>query len=299
LPNGLSAAVLTDLKTAATFPNGHRLHAAPAGIYINERSAALLREADVILSLDWVDLGGTLKTACGSEPCEATIIHASLDQHVHNGWSMDHQILPPVDRYVMADPDVVVSGLLDALEARSAPGATLWFEGAAKVPRTVEDGDGQIGVDFLAQALRQVASGLDLCLVRVPSSWSGDFWLVEHPLDVLGYDGGGGLASGPGLLVGAALALRGTGVSRLPFLGTAISSWVTPHSGRRRIAGSPALSWLRTIAPTSTTSCTRSASPGSGAEPRQQVDRSANQRTGYRHRRPGARSRLRRIRAPC
>src|SRR5205823_12680289 len=35
-----------------------------------------------------------------------------------------------------------------------------------------------------------------------------------HPLDFLGSDGGGGIGAGPGISVGAALALRGTG--RLP-----------------------------------------------------------------------------------
>jgi hypothetical protein len=34
------------------------------------------------------------------------------------------------------------------------------------------------------------------------------------PLDCIGYDGGGGIGSTPGITVGAALALRGTG--RLP-----------------------------------------------------------------------------------
>jgi TPP-dependent trihydroxycyclohexane-1,2-dione (THcHDO) dehydratase len=34
----LAAPVLTDLKTAATFPTVHRLHSASAGIYINDQS---------------------------------------------------------------------------------------------------------------------------------------------------------------------------------------------------------------------------------------------------------------------
>ena len=35
-------------------------------------------------------------------------------------------------------------------------------------------------------------------------------------MDALGYDGGGGIGSGPGMLVGAALALRDGGSGRLP-----------------------------------------------------------------------------------
>ena len=49
----------------------------------------------MILSLDWVDLAGTLKTL-GGEPT-AKVIQVSLDHRLHNGWSMDYQGLPPVD----------------------------------------------------------------------------------------------------------------------------------------------------------------------------------------------------------
>ena len=52
----------------------------------------------MILSLDWVDLAGTLK-AIGGAP-SATVIQVSLDQHLHNGWSMDYQGLPPVDLFI-------------------------------------------------------------------------------------------------------------------------------------------------------------------------------------------------------
>jgi thiamine pyrophosphate-dependent acetolactate synthase large subunit-like protein len=73
----------------------------------------------------------------------------------------------------------------------------------------------------------------------------------------LGKDGGGGLGSGPGLSVGAALALHAQGRHAVSMLGdgdfcmgvTAIWTAV-----RHRI---PLLSFSTTTAPTSTTSCTR------------------------------------------
>ena len=65
LAEGLSAKVLTDLKVGAAFPTDHVLHAAPPGIFLAPEAAGVVREADVILSLDWVDLAGTLKQACG------------------------------------------------------------------------------------------------------------------------------------------------------------------------------------------------------------------------------------------
>jgi acetolactate synthase-1/2/3 large subunit len=65
-----------------------------------------IAEADVILSLDWVDLGGTLQIACSGAP-KGQVIQVSLDHTVHNGWSMDHQALPSVDLFLAADPDRV------------------------------------------------------------------------------------------------------------------------------------------------------------------------------------------------
>ena len=57
----------------------------------------------------------------------------------------------------------------------------------------------------------------------------------RHPLDFLGSDGGGGIGGGPGISIGAALALRGSG--RLPvaicgdgdFLMGATALWTAVH----------------------------------------------------------------------
>src|SRR5215831_14714065 len=82
LAEAIAARVLTDRKSGATFPTDHPLH---------RGGAELIVDADVILSLDWVDLAGTLKTAYGGRPVAAKIIQVSIDQYVHNGWSMDYQ----------------------------------------------------------------------------------------------------------------------------------------------------------------------------------------------------------------
>jgi thiamine pyrophosphate-dependent acetolactate synthase large subunit-like protein len=62
---------------------------------------------------------------------------------------------------------------------------------------------------MLAAALAQATAGQEICLVRGPNAWAGHLWTIEHPLDYLGVDGGAGLGSGPGLIVGTALALHG------------------------------------------------------------------------------------------
>ena len=72
-------------------------------------------------------------------------------------------------------------------------------------------------------------------LTHVSLSWNGASWAFDHPLDYLGSDGGGGVGGGPGISVGAALALKGSG--RLPvavcgdgdFLMGVTALWTAAH----------------------------------------------------------------------
>ncbi len=199
---GLNARVVTDLKVGAGFPTDHPLHAGAPATFIVPDAAAIVAAADVILSLDWVDLGGTMR-ALGAT---GKVIQVSLDHHLHNGWSMDHQALPPVDLFIAADPDIAVAALsksaplVAALPPVASPAAS--FEA------------GPISVPVLGEALRHACGDRTVSLLHLPISWSGATWPFRHPLDFIGSDGGGGIGAGPGISVGAALALRGTG--RLP-----------------------------------------------------------------------------------
>ena len=94
LAERLGANVLTDRKAAAAFPTDHALHAAPPVTFMTPEVAEVMRRADAILALDWIDLAGTLSGAWPDGP-PVPVIHASVDQYSHNGWSMDHQGLPP------------------------------------------------------------------------------------------------------------------------------------------------------------------------------------------------------------
>ena len=68
-------------------------------------------------------------------------------------------------------------------------------------------------------AINAVAAEQETCLIRLNLGWPADMTRYNHPLDYLGGDGGGGIGAGPGLAVGAALALRGTGRLPLAVLG--------------------------------------------------------------------------------
>ena len=209
LAETLNAEVLTDLKIGAAFPTDHRLHAAPSGAFLSPAAQAVLREADVVLSLDWLDLSGTLKQAWGDMPVGSKIIQVSVDHYSHNGWSMDHQGLPPVDLFLLSEPEPAVTLLNRHVVPRSTPAPV-----KRALPPAAAAAPGAMTVTTLAATLRSAVGDQKICLMRLPLSWSGEMWDFRHPLDFLGYDGGGGIGSGPGMSIGSSLALKGT--DRLP-----------------------------------------------------------------------------------
>jgi thiamine pyrophosphate-dependent acetolactate synthase large subunit-like protein len=227
LAERLNARVVTDLKIAASFPTSHHLHAgAPGGTVLAPEAAEAIRSADVILSLDWLDVAGTFK-AVGN--VTAKVIQVSVDHHLHNGWSMDYQGLPPVDVFIDCEPDVAVPPLLGEL----GPGPARATASAGKdFPKP---SGGKLTVDHLATALRETVGDRPVSLTHVSLSWNGATWAFNHPLDYLGSDGGGGVGGGPGISVGAALALKGSG--RLPvavcgdgdFLMGVTALWTAAH----------------------------------------------------------------------
>ena len=185
-----------------------------------------IRAADVILSLDWVDVAGTLKQAGQTS---AKIVQVSVDHHLHNGWSFDYQCLPAIDIFLACTPDAAVPALLAAL----GPGpARVVATRAKEFPAPTGNA---LTVDHLAAALREAVGARPATLTHVSLSWNGASWAFDHPLDYLGSDGGGGVGGGPGISVGAALALKGSG--RLPvavcgdgdFLMGVTALWTAAH----------------------------------------------------------------------
>lgn len=227
LAERLNARVVTDLKVGASFPTDHPLHAgAPGGTVLSPEAAEAIRGADVILSLDWVDIAGTLKNAGGN--ATAKFVQVSVDHRLHNGWSMDYQGLPPVDIMIDCEPDAAVLALLAAL------GPAKPHLVSTKSEPFKPAGD-KLTVDHLADALRRTIGERPTSLTHISLSWNGAAWPFRHPLDFLGGDGGGGVGGGPGISVGAALALKGSG--RLPvavcgdgdFLMGVTALWTAAH----------------------------------------------------------------------
>ncbi len=210
----LGAPVLTDFKQGGVFPTDHPLHTGEPGFWLDAQGEAALREADVILSLDWVDLAGALQAVWPDRGIPAKIIHCSLDSFSHGGWGMEYMGLAPVDLPLLTEADTLVRLLLSEFEAgdiairRKEPGS----RPAVSAERS--PADGALRTADIARALRSATRGKAVCLIRLPFGWRMSDFPLTGPLDYLGYDGGAGLGSGPGMAAGAALALMGTG--RLP-----------------------------------------------------------------------------------
>ncbi len=209
LAERLGATVMTDLKIAAAFPTDHPLHPLPPAFRLDNAAVHLLSEADLIISLDWLDLGGTMYTVWADGKPSAKIIHASLDDYAMNGWSMNHQRMAPVDLALDGTPESAVDGLLERIESAAAAKTQKPHERPAKPQQT-----GVFDLLALATTLTSTLENREVSYLRLPLGWPSATSTFRHPLDYLGYDGGAGIGSGPGMVIGSALALKGS--SRLP-----------------------------------------------------------------------------------
>lgn len=211
----LGAKVITDFKAGAAFPSGHPAYVGPPGTFLSKAAIETLRGADLVVSLDWIDLAGTLKQALGGAAFAGTVVNISPDGYSHRGWSMDYQALPTADFYFMCEPDSAIAALLPILPSREIEPAVHNNEEPGAAPR----GDEPLTLSTLGLSLRNAISGREVCISRLPLGWPGDALPVGHPLDYLGLEGGGGVGAGPGIAIGAALALRGSGRTPIAVMG--------------------------------------------------------------------------------
>jgi thiamine pyrophosphate-dependent acetolactate synthase large subunit-like protein len=214
LAERLGAVVMSDLKSGAMFPTDSLAHVVPPFNALPKRAREILCAADLILSLDWIDLGGALKQA---EKVSAKIVAASLDQNLHSGAGMEYQTLAPADVFMATTSDAVVAELVDALgEGKKVP----WkIREPAKRKEPNLSGDA-VTLDLIATLLRSQFDDPDkVTFSLLNRGFPSDIWPFRNALAYLGKDGGGGLGSGPGLSVGAAVALETMGRYAVSVLG--------------------------------------------------------------------------------
>lgn len=208
LAERLDARMLSDLKSGSMVPTDHRLHVGAPFNKMSKEAKAALRDADVILSLGWIDLGGALRQAFDGGAIAARIIHVGQDHHLHNGWGKEHCSLPPVDIHLAGNPDAAAADLLAALPDQEKSNEI----GHEKPPTPEAEVTGNaINLRHIAGALRHAAGDQPVTFACLARAWPTNLMPHRHPLDYLGKDGGGGVGSGPGITIGAALALKDSG----------------------------------------------------------------------------------------
>ena len=210
LAEALGAKVITELKLGAAFPTDHPLHAGPPGTTaLSPQAQEALRAADVILSLDWVDLAGICKNIFADGIPGAKVIVVSNDFRIHRGWSMDYQGLPVCDVMLATTPEEAVPELLEAVGGAVAVAAEK--PAPQKPTARPELSTDKLLVNDLVRALKIAVGEREVTLAHISLSWDGATWPLRHPLDYVGSEGGGGVGGGPGNAVGTALALLGSG----------------------------------------------------------------------------------------
>ena len=213
LVEATGAVVITDMRSPAAFPTDHVAHVGVPGFAPDGVQRAALGEADLLVLFDPIDPATVIGHAGDAE---AVLITPDLP--AHRGWVKDAQPLPLRGTLHPVSPKGVAAQLLAGLAATGG--------GLAEAPW--QPASGAVRDEAVAHSLppppsyARIADGLSrlrregqsLALTRLPLSWPGGLLPFRHPLDYLGRDGGEGLASGPGMAAGVALALKGSG--RLP-----------------------------------------------------------------------------------
>jgi benzoylformate decarboxylase len=216
----IGAAVMTSSNDGSSFPTTHPLHLAAPCLRPSKAATALLEKADLLISLDWLDLAGVLRLALGEaqtqQPVDKTVLHCSVDSYRTNGWSMDHQALPAVDIPIHAEPDTFVAQILEQLEAKKATkvpsraemkSIVHWNDALKKTAPNA----GPMTLWDMAMTVREFAKKRRVTFARLPLGWPGEAAEFDGPLSFLGNDGGGAVGTGPGHTIGAALALKDSG----------------------------------------------------------------------------------------
>jgi acetolactate synthase-1/2/3 large subunit len=219
-------APVVDLGTRFNFPSQHRLEA-------TERREELLRDADLILAVDVVDLWGALQAnaarhrPAGFAPsAEAKIISLSVSDLLVHSWTSDYQRMQPVDLRLVGESRLALPSLLDGLGADStasqerltraenlaAEGRDRRTEWESRARALGQSAPGAVPLGYLGLALRNALDGHDWVLSNNDlRGWARRLWRIEQPYQYTGSSGGAGLGYGIGASLGVGLAHKGSG----------------------------------------------------------------------------------------
>ena len=217
LAEALGACVMSDLKNGSVFPSDHPAHVIEPFNQPGKAQHDLISEAELVLALEWIDLGGALCPPKGGVSMNGKIINVTMDHHLHNGAHMIYQIQAPADLLISAGAESVVVDLLEALGsgAKKAP----WRQAVRKTFSPSTD-PARIRMQDIAVLLRKQFTNPDnVTLASVARQFPCDLWPFRSPLAYMGKDGGGGIGSGPSISIGVALACADMGRQTVSIMG--------------------------------------------------------------------------------
>jgi len=229
----LGAPVATDIKTGASFPSDHPLHAG-LSYHFRGPQKEVLGRSDAVLSLDWVDLNSALKAGFPGN-ITAKVIQCSVDAYVHNAMNADCFGLAPADLLLRVEPDVAVRHILALVEKRLDGKPRRAIEPRPIVTPAPRPGDALLTVADIGNAMHAARAKRGITLARLPLGFAAETCHFDHPLDHLGNDGGVGIGSGLGNTIGTALALQGTDrvsaavIGDSDFLQGSTALWTAAH----------------------------------------------------------------------
>lgn len=229
--------VFTDIRSSAAFPTDHPSHVGAPGFGPDNAQRLALSACDLLVMFDPIDPATLVDLAP-----QAQSILIGADLPAHRGWVKDAQPLPRRGTFYPVSPGGAAAALLEHLTQPGAAQHVAWSFPATRTdlrsPLTAHSLPPPAAFGRIASSLQELRdTGTPLAITRLPLSWDGALLPFRHPLDYLGRDGGEGLASGPGIAVGVALALRDTG--RLPvavlgdgdFMMGATALWTAANQG--------------------------------------------------------------------
>jgi len=231
----LLAMPVIDTGTRWSFPSPHALD-------FTDMRTEFLRQADVVLGLEVMDLHGSMRlpvnyTTRKAEALDVSnqkVINVSVDELIHGGQTTDFQALPAVDVPILANSSVTLPLLLEEV-------------------RRVLDSGAQARIDRRRQGLAgKQAEMREKQQASVKKLWdrpqisetrlAGELWnkvkdedylftwgklrrmipgvaSISGPEQHLGEGGGGAVGATPGMVLGAGLALKDSGKLPVCILG--------------------------------------------------------------------------------
>lgn len=253
LAETLGAAVVTDRSGPTSFPTDHPLHQGTWRSQSHDSAVAALREADAIVALQRVDVGGTLRVRSGAP---VRLVNVTLEGYATRSWSTDFQALPEAELSITSDADLALAALRTEVERimgdtpsarRSAEDRAKTLARRSRAERDREAAENDARRDdapiALSRAIAELHAALgeradDAIVAQQPhGAWPTHAWPFRKPRAHLGHDGGGAVGSGPGIAVGGALGAFGSGRPVVAVIGDGellaapTALWTAAHHG--------------------------------------------------------------------